>query len=147
IAGDTGGASARPVFIGIGLGAAYQFTMKGLHLWQDTVFRSFARLHKASIGFELTPIFLGVGYLIGPRIASFMLLGGVLAWSVLIPVFDLLAGSALGQFFGLGEDVHQLAAFDIWRNYVRYVGAGAVATGGLVSLLRALPAMRQSLSV
>src|SRR5215510_11702417 len=147
IAGDTGGASARPVFIGIGLGAAYQFAMKGLHLWQDTVFWSFARLHKASIGFELTPIFLGVGYLIGPRIASFMLLGGVLAWSVLIPVFDVLAGSTLGQFFGLGDDVHQLTAFDIWRNYVRYVGAGAVATGGMVSLVRALPAMRRSLSV
>jgi putative OPT family oligopeptide transporter len=147
IAGDTGGANARPVFVGIGLGAAYQFVMKGLHLWQDTVFWSFARLHKASIGFELTPIFLGVGYLIGPRIANLMLLGGVLAWSVLIPLFDSLAGSALGQFFGLGADVHQLAAFDIWRNYVRYVGAGAVATGGIVSLLRALPAMRESLEV
>ncbi len=147
IAGDTGGANARPVFVGIGLGAAYQFVMKGLHLWQDTVFWSFSRLHKASIGFELTPIFLGVGYLIGPRIASLMLLGGVLAWSVLIPLFDSLAGSTLGQFFGLGDDVHHLAAFDIWRNYVRYVGAGAVATGGMVSLLRALPAMRQSLQV
>ncbi|HEV8716935.1 MAG TPA: oligopeptide transporter, OPT family [Candidatus Binatia bacterium] len=147
IAGDTGGASARPVFVGIGLGAAYQFIMKGLHLWQDTVFWSFARLHKAAIGFELTPIFLGVGYLIGPRIASFMLLGGVLAWSVLIPLFDSLAGSSLGQLFGLGDDVHQLTAFDIWRNYVRYVGAGAVATGGMVSLVQALPAMRQSLSV
>ncbi len=147
IAGDTGGASARPVFVGISLGAAYQFAMKGLHLWQDTVFWSFARLHKAAIGFELTPIFLGVGYLIGPRIASFMLLGGVLAWSVLIPLFDSLAGSALGQLFGLGDEVHQLAAFDIWRSYVRYVGAGAVATGGMVSLVRALPAMRQSLAV
>src|SRR4029434_5335057 len=50
-------------------------------------------------------------------------------------------------FFGLGDEVHRLAAFDIWRNYVRYVGAGAVATGGIVSLLRALPAMRQSLEV
>jgi len=147
IAGDTGGASARPVFVGISLGAAYQFAMKGLHLWQDTVFWSFTQLHKAAIGFELTPIFLGVGYLIGPRIASFMLLGGVLAWSVLIPLFDSLAGSALGQLFGLGDEVHQLAAFDIWRSYVRYVGAGAVATGGMVSLIRALPAMRQSLSV
>lgn len=147
IAGDTGGASARPVFAGISLGAAYQFAMKGLHLWQDTVFWSFTRLHKAAIGFELTPIFLGVGYLIGPRIASFMLLGGVLAWSVLIPLFDSLAGSALGQLFGLGDEVHQLAAFDIWRSYVRYVGAGAVATGGMVSLVRALPAMRQSLAV
>jgi putative OPT family oligopeptide transporter len=147
IAGDSGGASARPVFLGIAIGAAYQFAMKGLHLWKDTVFWSFASLHKAAIGFELTPIFLGVGYLVGPRIASFMLLGGVLAWSILLPLFDWLAGSRLGLLFGLGEEVHQLGAFDIWRNYIRYVGAGAVATGGLISLIRALPAMRQSLRV
>jgi len=145
IAGDTGGASARPVFVGIGLGAAYQFAMKGLRLWQDIVFWSFASLHKAAIGFELTPIFLGVGYLIGLRIASLMFFGGILAWSILIPFFDLMAGSSLGQFFGLGEEAHQLSAFDIWRQYVRYVGAGAVATGGLISLVRALPAMQQSL--
>ncbi len=145
IAGDTGGASARPVFIGIGLGAVYQFAMKGLRLWQDTVFWSFASLHKAAIGFELTPIFLGVGYLIGLRIASFMFFGGVLAWSILLPLFDLFAGSSLGQFFGLGEEVRQLPASDIWRGYVRYVGAGAVATGGMISLVRALPTIQQSL--
>lgn len=147
IAGDTGGASARPVFIGIGLGAVYQFLMRGLHLWQETVFWSFASLHKAAIGFELTPLFLGVGYLIGPRIASVMLLGGALGWAVLIPLFDLLAGSRIGQFFALGEEVRQLDAFAIWSQYVRYVGAGAVATGGMISLVRALPAMRQSLHV
>jgi len=147
IAGDIGGASAQPVFLGIGLGALYQFAMKGLRLWQDTVLWTFTSLHKATIGFELTPIFLGVGYLIGPQIARFMLIGGVLGWSVLIPLFDLLAGSPAGRIFGLGDDVHQLTAFAIWSKYVRYVGAGAVATGGMISLLRALPAMQQSLRV
>ncbi|MGH8008431.1 MAG: OPT family oligopeptide transporter, partial [Candidatus Binatia bacterium] len=101
----------------------------------------------AAIGFELTPLFLGVGYLIGPRIASVMLLGGALGWAVLIPLFDLLAGSNIGQVFGLGDEVRQLDAFAIWSRYVRYVGAGAVATGGIVSLVRALPAMRESLNV
>ncbi len=147
IAGDTGGASARPVFLGIGLGAAYQFVMKGLKLWQDTVFWSFSWLHKASIGFELTPIFLGVGYLIGLRVASFMAFGGIIGWSILLPLFDACAGSPMGLFFGLDENVHQLGAFDIWRRYVRYVGAGAVAAGGLVALVRSLPAMSQSLRV
>jgi putative OPT family oligopeptide transporter len=147
IAGDTGGASAQPVFVGIGLGALYQFAMKGLKLWQDTVFWSFSWLHKASIGFELTPIFLGVGYLIGLRVASFMALGGVIGWSLLLPLFDSIAGSALGLLFGLDISVQQLGPFDIWRRYVRYVGAGAVATGGLVALVRSLPAMRQSLHV
>jgi len=147
IAGDTGGASARPVFLGIGFGAFYQFAMKGLRLWQDSVLWSFASLQKATIGFELTPLFLGVGYLIGPQIASYMLLGGVLGWVVLIPAFNLLVGGPLGVIFGLNEDIHQLTAFAIWSNYVRYVGAGAVATGGMVSLIRALPAMRHSLRV
>ena len=100
IAGDTGGASAYPVFLGIGLGALYQFAMKGLRLWQDSVLWSFASLQKATIGFELTPIFLGVGYLIGPQIASYMLLGGVLGWVVLIPTFNILAGGPIGEIFG-----------------------------------------------
>jgi putative OPT family oligopeptide transporter len=147
IAGDTGGANARPVFWGIGVGALYQFAMKGLKLWQDTVFWSFSGLHKASIGFELTPIFLGVGYLIGLRVASFMALGGVLGWSFILPFFDSIAGTALGLMFGLDESVRQLGAFDIWRRYVRYVGAGAVAAGGMIALVRSLPAMRHSLLV
>lgn len=147
IAGDAGGATARPVFLGIGLGTLYQFAMKGLRLWQDSVLWSFTSLQKATIGFELTPIFLGVGYLIGPQIASYMLLGGVLGWMVLIPMFNLLAGGPLGVMFGLPEEIHQLPAFAIWSKYVRYVGAGAVATGGMVSLIRAFPAMQQSLQV
>jgi putative OPT family oligopeptide transporter len=74
-----------------------------------------------------------------------MFMGGVLGWFVLIPLFDLLAGTTIGNVFGLGEDIHQLTAFPIWSKYVRYVGAGAVAAGGIVSLVQALPAMRQSL--
>jgi putative OPT family oligopeptide transporter len=62
-------------------------------------------------------------------------------------LFDVFAGSPLGLIFGLGDEVHQLGAFDIWRRYIRYVGAGAVATGGMVALLRSLPAMSQSLRV
>jgi putative OPT family oligopeptide transporter len=133
------------VFLGLTLGALYQFAMKGLRLWQDTIVWSFPSLHKATIGFELTPIFLGVGYLIGLPIARHMFLGGVLGWFILIPLFDLLAGTAVGNALGLGADIHQLAAFPIWSKYVRYVGAGAVATGGVISLIRALPAIRQSL--
>lgn len=147
IAGDAGGANARPVFLGIGIGALYQFAMRGMKLWQDTVFWSFPWLHKASIGFELTPIFLGVGYLIGLRVASFMTLGGVIGWSILLPLFDIIAGSRFGHVFGLDENVRQLGPFDIWRQYIRYVGAGAVATGGMVALARSLPAMSQSLRV
>lgn len=143
IAGDQGGASARPVFAGIAGGALYTLLGRGLRLWNDTVFWSFEALHKSSIGFELSPMFLGVGYLIGPRIAGIMLGGGALGWVVLIPFFDLLGERA--AWLGLAGDVHALGAQEIWKQAVRYVGAGAVAAGGLVSLLRAVPAMRASL--
>ncbi len=139
IAGDAGGTSARPVFGGIAAGALYTLLGRGLQLWGDTVFWSVSALHKASIGFELSPMFLGVGYLIGPRIAGIMLAGGAIGWVLLIPFFDLLGDHA--RIFGI-DGVQALAAQDIWKRAVRYVGAGAVAAGGLVSLVRAVPAMR-----
>jgi uncharacterized oligopeptide transporter (OPT) family protein len=113
-------------------------------LWGDTVFWSVGALHKASFGFELSPMFLGVGYLSGPRIAVTMLGGGVLGWTLLIPFFDALGESAVG--FGLPATIHALDAKEIRRTAVRYVGAGAVATGGMVSLVRSLAAMRASLA-
>ena len=144
IAGDRGGASARPVFAGIAAGGAYTLVGRALHLWNDSVFWSFAALHKAAIGFELSPMFLGVGYLIGPRVAAILLCGGAVGWTILIPFFDWLGPRA--SVFGAPADVATLDAHEIWRVAVRYVGAGAVAAGGLVSLARALPAMRASLA-
>jgi putative OPT family oligopeptide transporter len=76
-----------------------------------------------------------------------MAIGGVIGWSILLPLCDAFAGSPMGLVFGLDESVHQLGAFDIWRRYIRYVGAGAVATGGMVALARSFPAMSQSLRV
>src|SRR5439155_23395127 len=84
------------------------------------------------------------GYLIGPRIASVMLVGGLIGWAVLIPFFDLLGDRA--SWFGVAPGVAGLEAKEIWRQAVRYVGAGAVAAGGMVSLARALPAMRAAVA-
>ncbi len=141
IAGDRGGSSARPVLSGIALGALYQFAMRGLSLWRESATVTVAALHKATIGAELSPIFLGVGWLIGVRIAATMLAGGVLAWTILIPLFDAAGGSAIGQLFGIPATVRDLTAHDIWSGYVRYVGAGAVTAGGLFAIVRALPVM------
>src|SRR5215470_13691668 len=105
IAGDRGAAAARPVFFGIALGGAYQVAVRGLRLWGESVFASIAALHKLSFGAELSPLFLGVGYLIGARIAAVMLAGGLIAWVVLIPAFDLLSGSATGTLLGLPVDL------------------------------------------
>jgi putative OPT family oligopeptide transporter len=144
IAGDRGGTSARPVVTGIALGAVYQLAMRGLGLWRETVTITVGGLHKATIGAELSPLFLGVGYLIGPRIAATMLAGGTLGWTVLIPFFDAIGGGAMGRLFGV-PDLAALAPSDIWSRYVRYVGAGAVTAAGLAAMWRAVPIMAETL--
>ena len=123
IAGDRGRTAARPVFIGIALGAAYQLASRGLQLWNQSVFVSVASLHKMSFGAELSPLFLGVGYLVGARVAAIMLAGGLLAWMVLIPLFDAMAGSAAGTALGLPPDLTASTAQQIWSTQVRFVGS------------------------
>ena len=146
IAGDRGRASARPVFSGIAVGAAYQFAMRGVGLWRESVLVTVERLHKATVGAELSPLFLGVGFLVGPRIAATMLAGGVLGWTILIPLFDATGGGAVGRALGVPATVTDLGAADIWSRYVRYVGAGAVTAGGLSAVVRALPVMAAALA-
>jgi putative OPT family oligopeptide transporter len=145
IAGDRGAMAARPVFLGLLLGGLYQFAVRALHLWRETLFFTSTTLHKMSFGAELTPLFLGVGYLVGLRIAAVMLSGGLVGWAVLIPLFDLLGGTGLGTFLGVSRDVAGYDPWQIWRSHVRFVGAGAVACGGAVSILRALPEMTRSM--
>jgi len=145
IAGDRGGVAARPVFAGIAVGALYQFCSRALGLWRDSVLWSFEKLHKATIGFELSPIFLGIGYLVGLRIALVMFAGGAVGWGLLIPLFDSLAASPAGEALGVGGQARGLDAQGIWSEYVRYAGAGAVTAGGLAAMARALPTVRVSL--
>lgn len=145
IAGDRGATAARPVFLGLLLGGLYQFAVRALHLWRETLFFTSSTLHKMSFGAELTPLFLGVGYLVGLRIAVIMLSGGLLGWVVLIPLFDLLGGHGLGTFLGVSPNIASMDAWQIWSTHVRFVGAGAVACGGAAAIVRALPEMTQSI--
>lgn len=145
IAGDRGGTSARPVLRGLLLGIAYLVGSQVLGLWSDRVVWTFPALHKATIGFDLTPIFLGAGYLIGPRIAAVMAAGGILAWTVLVPLADLVAGTPAGLALGIPADAASLDATALWKAHVRFVGAGAVATGGLISLLGVVPTIGRAL--
>ncbi len=147
IAGDRGRTAALPVFLGLAVGGAYQVAMRALRLWHETVFVSIPALHKLSLGAELTPLFLGVGYLIGPRIAGTLLFGGLLAWAVLIPAFDWIGSSTTGALIGLSTDIAAMDAWQIWRTHVRFVGAGAVACGGAISIARNLPLMLRSFRV
>ncbi|HXF38072.1 MAG TPA: oligopeptide transporter, OPT family [Blastocatellia bacterium] len=131
---------ALPIFTGLGLGFLYQTAMGAFKAWKDTPEKIFAAPFKGgSIAAEISPALLGVGYIIGPRIASIMCGGGVLAYLVLIPAI---------KFFGEGSTtilapgtipISEMSPSQIRSAYVLYIGAGAVAAGGIISLLRSLP--------
>ena len=144
IAGDRGRTAAMPVFVGIAVGGLYQLCVNGLKLWLGVVTVSIQSLHKMTFGAELTPLYLSVGYLIGLRVAAIMAGGGIFAFAVMIPLFDLMAGSSLGAVFGLHAGVQEMSASQIRLQYVRYVGAGAVACGGLIAIGRILPLLLDS---
>src|SRR6184192_4447931 len=132
---------AKTIFAGLGVGFLYQVLMTGLKGWKDTPEKVFGAPFKAgSISAEISPALLGVGYIIGPRIASIMCAGGVLAYLVLIPAIKYfgagLAGPLAPESTRLIKDMSPNA---IRSAYILYIGAGAVAAGGIVSMLRSMP--------
>lgn len=144
LAGEEGGRRAGNVFLGIALGALYRVLAEGLGLWRQVVQWSSDRLHQATMGFELSPILLGVGYLIGPRIAAVMFAGGLLGWAVLIPLLHYLGSQNELILYPGTVPLAEMDADTIWDNYIRYIGAGGVACGGLLSLVKVLPTIVRS---
>lgn len=137
IAGDKGGASAAPVFTGIATGALFKFAMSGLTLFKDLLSWSSPRLRQASFGYEVSPLLVGVGYLVGLRIGLVMLAGGLLGAWVLVPLIHAMGGAnvvAPGT-----APIAEMSAGALRSTYVRYIGAGGVAFGGLISLIKSLP--------
>lgn len=140
------GLQAHTIFTGFGLGLAYKTLMAAFKLWKDTPEKIFgAPLKGGSISAEISPELLGVGYIIGPRIASIMMAGGVLNALVLIPLIKFF-GEGLTTVLAPGtKPIAQMSPGEIRGAYVLYIGAGAVAAGGIISLVRALPVIAQSL--
>ncbi len=142
LAGEEGGANASTVFSGMGLAAIFKLVVDGFKVIPADVAAEF-RAFKGELGMEVYPALLGVGYIVGPRIASFMFVGSLFGWMVLIPLICLFgadtwmypadAGVTIGQLYAGG------GASSIWGSYVRYIGAGAIATGGIISLIKSLP--------
>lgn len=143
IAGDRGGASAMPVLTGAVGAGLFKLAMSGFMLFKDSLMWSFTSLHKAGFGFELSPLFVGVGYLIGARIAAVMLAGGLLGYWVLIPLIDALGGLNIVSPGTI--PIAEMTTGQLRSTYVRYIGAGGVAFGGLISLARSLPDIMASL--
>ncbi|HKJ43570.1 MAG TPA: oligopeptide transporter, OPT family, partial [Sunxiuqinia sp.] len=142
VAGEKGGNLARKVYYGLGIAFLYKLLMSIFGLWKDVptlVFGRKSALPNGTINGEITPELLGVGYIIGPKIAGIMVAGGVLSWIVLIPLITLL-GDKLTTVFAPGTElISAMTPDEIWNNYIRYIGAGAVTFGGLVTLIKSIP--------
>ncbi len=142
IAGEKGGNLAKKVYYGLGIAFLYKLFMSIFGLWKDVptfVFGRKSALPNGTINGEITPELLGVGYIIGPKIAGIMVAGGVLSWIVLIPLITLL-GDKLSTVFPPGTMlISNMSPDEIWNNYIRYIGAGAVTFGGLVTLIKSIP--------
>ncbi len=142
IAAEAGGAQARNVFLGLLVGAVYKFFIGFLHLWKDRIYIALPKLKKALLGIEATPALLGVGYILGSRISSIMVAGSAISWLILIPLIAHL-GRGLEQpyFPETVKTIAEMSASEIWNRYIRYIGAGAVAFGGIVTIIRSIPTM------
>lgn len=139
IVGEQGGATARTVFAGFGIAFCFQFLRSGLKLFQDTVSYPLSWFRGATPSLETDPALLGVGYIIGTRISCIMVAGGVLASFVLTPAIRLFGDGLSQPLYPATKLISKMSEDEIHRKYVLYIGAGAVATGGIISLFQALP--------
>lgn len=139
IAGETGGAKAETVFKGLGIGSAFKFITDGIKLFPSEIEWALPGYKGAAIGMDTLPALLGVGFIVGPQISSYMLSGAVLGWLVLIPLITHLGQYIPDIIYPASVPLMELSYWDIWDNYIRYIGAGAVAFGGILSLVKSLP--------
>ena len=147
LAGEEGGSNASTVFAGMGLGAAFKFIVDGLKIVPSDIATPNIKGYAGQIGVEIYPALIGVGYICGPSISSYLFAGGIIEWLVLIPAVVFFGGSidfaTLGNTGLAGQTIAEVyeanGASAIWSNVIKYVGAGAIATGGVISLLKSLP--------
>lgn len=147
LAGEEGGSNASTVFVGMGLGAAFKFIVDGMKVVPADIVTPTLKSYAGQFGVEIYPALIGVGYICGPSISSYMFAGGIIGWLVLIPAIVFFGGSvdfaAIGNTSLAGSTIAEVYAANgpsaIWSNVIKYVGAGAIATGGIISLLKSLP--------
>lgn len=137
LAGESGGAKAGTVFAGLGISAVYKFFADGLKAFPSEVAFQIKSYKGSGIGVDTLPALLGVGYICGPKISSYLLAGGTVAWFALMPLIALFGGDAV--MFPGTDPISTFSPDAIWSTYIRYIGAGAVACGGILSLIKSLP--------
>ena len=150
VAGERGGALARMVFAGLGIGALWKAVSWIVQIFRTAAGYSFARTSlfpNATLNVDISPEYMGVGYVIGPRIAGVMFAGGVLSWLVLLPLLTIMGNYMTVPFPPVpvsGLMISEMSPNQLWSAYIRYTGAGAVLAAGIITLLRTLPTIVSS---
>lgn len=137
LAGEEGGASAKTVFSGLGVAALYKFIADGLKIFPSEVDYTIHSYKGAGVGMDVLPALAGIGYICGLKVSSYLFAGGVLGWFCLMPLISLLGGSTV--LYPGDIPISEMSTGQLWGNYIRYIGAGAVAAGGIISLIKSLP--------
>ena len=141
IAGEEGGAKASTVFSGLGIAAFYKLVADGLKIFPSEITYDVTPYKGSGIGIDVLPALAGVGYICGAKVSSYLFAGGVLGWFVIMPLMALFGGDLV--LFPADKTINVLIAeggvSSLWSNFLRYIGAGAVACGGVLSLIKSLP--------
>jgi putative OPT family oligopeptide transporter len=145
VAGEKGGSFASRVFWGLGLGGVYTFLMATVQLWKQRPLYEPAWLPGASFRAEITSEYLGVGYIIGPRIAGTIFAGGVFSWLVLMPAIKFFGEAVAAPLYPSTVPIANMTPSQMWESYIRPMGAGAVAMAGLITLAKTMPTIVNAL--
>lgn len=137
LAGEEGGSKASGVFAGLGIAALYKFLTEGLKIFPNEVHHEISSYKGSGFGVDVLPALLGVGYICGARISAYMFSGGILGWLVILPLISLFGGDI--TMYPSTNPISSMDSFALWSSYLKYIGAGAVAAGGIMSLIKSLP--------
>lgn len=144
VAGDVGGSGAGVVAVGGIVGGIYKLLSGGLAAWKEEIEWAIPGIKNGIFGFDILASLLGVGFIVGVEISSAMLAGGLLAWLVLIPLISYFGADVPHAIFPSSIPISQMDAWSIWSKYIRYIGAGGVAAGGFISLIKSAPTIYNS---
>ncbi len=135
--GESGGAKAGTVFLGLGIAGVYKFISEGLMMFPSRINYVINKYKGSAVGVDVLPALVGVGYICGTKTAACMIAGGTLTWLVIMPLISLFGGDAM--IYPGDMPISAMTPNDIYDNYIKYIGAGAVAAGGIISLIKSFP--------
>lgn len=139
VTGSEGGQGFKTVMTGLGVGAGYKLFSGGFGLWKEQATYIFKSYQGTMIGFDTLASLLGVGFIVGTRASLLMFGGSVIAWFVLIPLIKFLGAGLTVPLYPATEIIAKMSSIEIWSKYIKYIGAGAVAMGGFISLAKSIP--------